>query len=41
MLHEGNIIWGDSVDEMEKTKNEYILQFVNGQSKGPIKIQNN
>ena len=41
MLHEGNIIWGDSVNEMEKTKNEYILQFVNGQSKGPIKIQNN
>lgn len=41
MLHEGNIIWGDNVGEMERTKNEYILQFVNGQSDGPIKIQNN
>ena len=41
MLHEGNIIWGDSVEEMERTKNEYILQFVNGQSDGPINIQNN
>ena len=41
MLHEGKIIWGDSIKEMEKTKNEYILQFINGQSDGPIKIQNN
>ena len=41
MLHEGNIIWGDNVEGMEKTKNEYIFQFVNGQSDGPIKIQNN
>ena len=41
MLHEGKIIWGDSIKEMERTKNEYILQFINGQSDGPIKIQNN
>ena len=27
--------------QWEKTKNQYILQFVNGQSDGPIKIQNN
>ena len=36
------ILYGVTVlMKWKKTKNEYILQFVNGQSKGPIKIQNN
>ena len=41
MLHDGNIIWGDTISEMEKTKNEYIIQFINGSSNGPIKVRNN
>ena len=41
MLHDGNIIWGGTINEMEKTKNEFIIQFINGESNGPIKIHNN
>ena len=41
MLHDGNIIWGGTINEMEKTKNKYIIQFINGDSNGPIKIHNN
>ena len=41
MLHEGNIIWNNDVGELEKTDNEYVLQFIKGESDGPIKLHNN
>ncbi|MGN1063306.1 MAG: ABC transporter ATP-binding protein [Alphaproteobacteria bacterium] len=37
MLYEGRIIWIGSVDELDKTKNPYVRQFVAGSAQGPIK----
>ena len=41
MLHEGNIIWDGNVNELETTDNKFILQFIKGESIGPIVLQNN
>lgn len=39
MLYQGKIIWQGTVAEMDKTDNPYVCQFVNGCSKGPIKME--
>ncbi|MDD4519691.1 MAG: ABC transporter ATP-binding protein [Alphaproteobacteria bacterium] len=39
MLYEGKIIWTGTVDEMDKTDNPYIRQFVEGSSDGPIPVE--
>lgn len=39
MLYQGKIIWQGTVKEMDKTSNEYVRQFVNGCSQGPIKME--
>ena len=39
MLYHGRIIWQGTVKEMEKTDNPYVLQFINGCSQGPIKVE--
>ena len=39
MLFQGKIIWQGTVAEMDKTDNPYVCQFVNGCSKGPIKVE--
>ena len=39
MLYQGKIIWQGTVAEMDKTDNPYVRQFVNGCSKGPIKVE--
>lgn len=39
MLYQGKIIWQGTVAEMDKTYNPYVCQFVNGCSKGPIKVE--
>ncbi len=39
MLYHGKIIWQGTVKEMEKTDNPYVLQFINGCSQGPIKVE--
>ena len=39
MLYQGKIIWHGTVAEMDKTDNPYVCQFVNGCSKGPIKVE--
>ncbi len=36
MIHEGKIIWTGTVEEMDKTDNEYIDQFIHGRADGPI-----
>jgi len=41
MLHEGNIIWDGNVNELETTDNKFILQFIKGESIGPIGLHNN
>ena len=36
LLYEGKIIWCDTVEEMDKTDNPYIKQFITGSAEGPI-----
>ncbi len=39
MLYKGKIIWQGTVKEMDKTEDPYVLQFINGCSQGPIKVE--
>ena len=39
MLYKGKIVWQGTVDELDKTDNPYVLQFVKGSSEGPIKVE--
>ena len=39
MLYQGKIIWQGTVEELDRTDNPYVLQFVNGCSQGPIKVE--
>lgn len=39
MLYKGKIVWQGTVKEMDKTTNEYVCQFINGCSQGPIKVE--
>jgi len=38
MLYEGKILWNGTKDEIAKTKNSYLHQFINGLTDGPIKV---
>ncbi|KLN60222.1 ABC transporter [Kiloniella spongiae] len=38
MLYDGKITWVGPTDELEKTDNPYVHQFINGLLDGPIKI---
>jgi phospholipid/cholesterol/gamma-HCH transport system ATP-binding protein len=39
MLHEGKLIWIGKADEVDKTDNPFVRQFVHGKAEGPIKMQ--
>jgi len=39
MLYNGEIIWVGTVEELDKTKNPYVRQFVAGSAKGPIQME--
>lgn len=39
MLYKGKIIWHGTVEEIETTKNEFLRQFINGNSEGPIDFE--
>ena len=39
MLHDGKLIWIGGADQVDKTDNPYVVQFVNGRGDGPIKMQ--
>jgi len=39
MLYKGEIIWSGTIEEMDKTDNEFVKQFVNGHAEGPIKME--
>ncbi len=39
MLYKGKIVWYGTVKELDKTNNEYVKQFINGSSQGPIKVE--
>lgn len=39
MLYQGKIIWIGTVQEMEKSTNPYLQQFISGSSQGPIQME--
>lgn len=39
MLYQGKIIWYGTVKDLDKTDNPYVCQFIQGSSKGPIKVE--
>ncbi len=38
LMYKGNIIWVGTGDELKKSDNPYVKQFLNGKSEGPIKV---
>jgi len=38
MLHDGKIVWTGAVDDLDRSGNSYVDQFVNGRAEGPIKM---
>lgn len=38
MIHKGKIVWFGSVNDIDKTDNEYVVQFINGRAEGPIQM---
>lgn len=39
LLYQGKIIWSGTVEELDKTDNPFIRQFVAGSAKGPICVE--
>ncbi len=37
LLYEGELIWKGSIQDLDKTDNPYVQQFIHGQSEGPMK----
>jgi len=38
MLHEGRIIWSGPVQDIDRSANPYVDQFINGRAEGPIRM---
>lgn len=38
MIYEGKIIWTGTVEELDKSGNPYVDQFIHGRAEGPIKV---
>ena len=36
MIHEGKIRWQGDVEEMDRTDDPYVDQFIHGKAEGPI-----
>lgn len=41
MLYNGRIIWNGKAEDIDNSGNEYVDQFINGRSEGPIDFMNN
>ncbi len=39
MIHEGRIIWQGAKEEIDRSGNPYVDQFINGRAEGPISMQ--
>ncbi len=39
MLYKGHIIWSGPAEEIDRTGNEYVDQFVHGRAEGPIQME--
>ena len=38
MLHEGRVVWAGPVDDLDRTDNAYVRQFVSQSIDGPIRM---
>lgn len=39
MIHEGRIVWEGPVEEIDRSGNAYVEQFIHGSAEGPIRMQ--
>ncbi|MFP3945151.1 MAG: ABC transporter ATP-binding protein [Alphaproteobacteria bacterium] len=39
MIHQGRIIWHGTVDQIDRSGNEHVDQFIHGRAEGPIKME--
>jgi phospholipid/cholesterol/gamma-HCH transport system ATP-binding protein len=39
MLYQGKIVWQGPTEEIDKSGNPYVDQFINGRAEGPIKME--
>lgn len=39
MIHQGKIIWVGKADEIDRSGNPYVEQFIKGQTEGPIHVE--
>ena len=39
MLYKGKIIWVGRKEDIDKSGNPYVEQFINGRAEGPIKME--
>ncbi|PIR31639.1 MAG: ABC transporter ATP-binding protein [Alphaproteobacteria bacterium CG11_big_fil_rev_8_21_14_0_20_44_7] len=39
MLYKGKIIWHGNTKDIDKSKNDYVNQFIHGHAEGPIKME--
>ncbi len=39
MLHEGRIVWHGPTEEIDRSANPFVDQFINGRAEGPIQMQ--
>jgi phospholipid/cholesterol/gamma-HCH transport system ATP-binding protein len=39
MLYEGKIIWAGPADQIDRSGNEHVDQFIHGRAEGPIQMQ--
>ena len=39
MLYKGKLIWVGKTEDIDKTDNEFVDQFIHGRAEGPIKME--
>jgi phospholipid/cholesterol/gamma-HCH transport system ATP-binding protein len=39
MLHEGRIVWHGPTEEIDRSGNRFVDQFINGRAEGPIRME--
>ncbi len=39
MIYKGEMIWQGTAKQVDKSKNEYVEQFIHGRAEGPIEVQ--
>jgi phospholipid/cholesterol/gamma-HCH transport system ATP-binding protein len=39
MIYRGRIIWSGATDEINRSGNDFVEQFIHGRAEGPIKME--